>query len=63
MLVALAINLAAMAIGQAELTNPGLLEAEPLTGIEIGITIAIFPNGQFSPGGIGLIDDGIVVVI
>ena len=62
-LVALAINLAAMAIGQAELSDSGLLEAEPLTGIEIGITIAVFPDGQFSPGGIGLIDNTIVVVI
>ena len=63
MLVALGINLTAIAIGQAELTNSGLLEAEPLAGIEIGITIAVFPDGQFSPGGIGLIDDTIVVVI
>ena len=63
MLVALGINLTAIAIGQAELTNSGLLEAEPLAGIEIGITIAIFPDGQFSPGGIGLIDDAIMVVI
>jgi hypothetical protein len=62
-LVALGIDPVAIAIGQALLTNPGLLEAEPLAGIEIGITIAVFPDGQFSPGGIGLIDDTIVVVI
>ena len=62
-LVALAIDLVAMAIGQAKLMNPGLLEAEPLAGIEIGITITVFPDGQFSPGGIGLIDDAIVVDI
>ena len=62
-LVALGIDLVAMAIEQAKLTNPSLLEAEPLAGIEIGITIAIFPDGQFSPGGIVLIDDTIVVVI
>ena len=63
MLVALAIDLVAMAIGQTKLTNSSLLEAEPLTEIEKGITIAVFPDRQFSPGGIGLIDDTIVVVI